>query len=354
MVAKTREDKWQILRGLCIISVVLIHCDCGVVDSFPNTSSEFIFWVIIRCIINFAVPSFIFMTGYFISPEKIELGYIQYLKSRIGRLLVPYVIWSLIYAFKRIALSIITGENIDFLTILYKFVSGEFQLYYIIALAQLTILTPVLYRICKTESFINKIIYIISPIYILFLFLYNFFFGGNSPLYQTFFFLWISIYYLGMQMKINPNSLEKIVKILGNKISIFIALMLSVLESFMLIYVIKVSNSFSITHLKIMTMVYATTIVLYFYRKKAQEMYGLGKIIITFGNNSFGIFFVHTFIIMLVRPLMKKVFSTSLWFACMSSTFVVSLFFSLIMVVVVKKVLLHYHKEKYINYLGLN
>lgn len=62
-----KREYWQCIRGVCILAVVLIH-SLGGFDYSAGYDVEFI---ILRQIINFAVATFVFMSGYFIPAEKI-------------------------------------------------------------------------------------------------------------------------------------------------------------------------------------------------------------------------------------------------------------------------------------------
>ncbi len=61
-----KNNFWQIIRGLCIIAVVMIHCPNGV-----GTSTQSV-WLFLRQFINFPVATFIFLSGYFVNSEKIK------------------------------------------------------------------------------------------------------------------------------------------------------------------------------------------------------------------------------------------------------------------------------------------
>lgn len=65
---KEKKEYWQSIRGICILSVVLIH-SLGGFDYSAGYGTEFI---ILRQIINFAVAVFVFMAGYFVSVDKLK------------------------------------------------------------------------------------------------------------------------------------------------------------------------------------------------------------------------------------------------------------------------------------------
>lgn len=73
--------KWQFARGLAIIAVVLIHSPNGMTNDIGTLG--FKSWMVLRQFINFPVALFIFMTGYFVNPEKMK-NYKQYMISRGG------------------------------------------------------------------------------------------------------------------------------------------------------------------------------------------------------------------------------------------------------------------------------
>ena len=52
-----KQQYWQMVRGICILAVVMIHCPQGTADL------DQIVWLGIRQIINFPVALFIFMAG---------------------------------------------------------------------------------------------------------------------------------------------------------------------------------------------------------------------------------------------------------------------------------------------------
>lgn len=67
---KTKSKYWQVIRGICILAVVMIHSLVGL-----NEINQGI-WLAIRQLINFPVAVFIFMSGYFVAPEKVNVDYI--------------------------------------------------------------------------------------------------------------------------------------------------------------------------------------------------------------------------------------------------------------------------------------
>ena len=88
-----KREYWQSIRGICILEVVLIH-SLGGFDYSVGYDAEFI---ILRQVINFAVATFVFMSGYFVPVEKIcnmDFSYKDWILNRgaTGRILCNMVI----------------------------------------------------------------------------------------------------------------------------------------------------------------------------------------------------------------------------------------------------------------------
>ena len=89
---REKNQKIQILRALAIMAVVLLHtCPSG------NLS------VVFRAFFNFAVASFLFLSGYL---TKIENdNWLKFYKKRIIRVIIPYVIWTIFYTVANLGIS---------------------------------------------------------------------------------------------------------------------------------------------------------------------------------------------------------------------------------------------------------
>jgi len=65
---KEKNNYWQIIRGLCILAVILIHSPNAA--SYSIDSIPFNMWLVIRQIINFPVAIFLFLSGYLVNSKK--------------------------------------------------------------------------------------------------------------------------------------------------------------------------------------------------------------------------------------------------------------------------------------------
>lgn len=139
---KKKDQTIQMIRGLCIAAVVLIHSGSGADMQFvPGQEWQFWYWIILRQVINFAVGTFFFLSGYLVNQEKVKQAPIQFIRDRLVRLAIPFIVWSCIYSLKTILLD---WPNVDWVSVILHFGAGKAAapFYFILVLLQLNVLTP--------------------------------------------------------------------------------------------------------------------------------------------------------------------------------------------------------------------
>ena len=130
------KDRYlQAVRGAAITAVVLIHC-------LPQCDAS----VALRPLLNWAVAAFLFLSGLLTAEARIARGGV--LGRRIRRTLPPYVVWSLAYALLLQDFSVL-GALKALLT-----AGASAQMYFIAVYLQLTLLTPLLYRLLARCSWL--------------------------------------------------------------------------------------------------------------------------------------------------------------------------------------------------------
>lgn len=290
---KYQNRYFQFIRGILIYFVIFIHCMYENYNPYAN-----IFNIIIRNIINLGVPIFIFMAGYFTNKEKVLNTPKEYIKKRIKRLLIPLVIYSALYSFFYV---IDNEENEYFIYhFLKKFLtfSSAPQLYYIIVLLQITILTPLILKFIKNKK-IKCILYLITPIYLIVLGILKIVFKIDIPHYQFYFFGWIIYYLIGLSLSSNKYfKFKKIILIIVLAVEITINIVIYNLNNEMYYYVTS--------QLNIMNLLYVLSVIplIIFASKKYREN-KLTKIIEKVGDMSFAIYFIHYFIIKLLQKIVN-------------------------------------------------
>ena len=100
-----RIQYFDFLRGLAIIMVIGIHT----YNPVPFDSIAHVWSINMRELINFAVPLFLAISGFFIGKKQIESPkqYFAFLKKQIPRVYVPLLLWS----FPMVVLMITNGQS---------------------------------------------------------------------------------------------------------------------------------------------------------------------------------------------------------------------------------------------------
>lgn len=83
-MVKQKNEYYQMIRGVCIISVILIHVLAKQNDMYADS-----FNVIVRTIINFCVGIFIFLSGYFVNIKQVDENNRTWVGKRFKRIVIP-------------------------------------------------------------------------------------------------------------------------------------------------------------------------------------------------------------------------------------------------------------------------
>lgn len=297
---KEKNYFMQEVRGVLIICVIVIHC-----LGYSRTNEMINYFNIsVRTIVNFCVATFIFMAAYFVKQNEVNYSKKDFYKKRIKRLLVPFFIWSFIYS---IIWMIRNYEEIQIMGLVKSFLLGTNapQLYYLIVLLQLTAITPVLIKIVeKRKVILDIIIFAITPIYTIFVALFQYKFGRIFSYYNIIFVAWITFYYLGLWIKnkkwdINKMKIRKISIVLIGIVIVFI--MVNMLE-----YNKGCIYSYCATQIKLTNVLYSAIICILIFaisqlsvkRKQPNWLYALGDL-------SFGIYLIHYIFILISKAILE-------------------------------------------------
>ena len=300
-----KDDYFQAMRGICIICVILIHCKTGM--EFKGNSSlvfNYDYWLIFRQLINFPVASFIFLSGYFVNIGIVGENPSAFIYKRGRRILIPYLLWTSFYSLLNITL----GTEINGKTILtYIFAGGAAApLYYIVVLMQLILITPVIVKMLD-QRWLNWVCFLVTPLYLVGMYFYNFCTKGQLPLYQLFFPAWFTFYYLGLYTRKNQIFLLldfKDNKILKSIFFVIVTLSLSILECYLLL-TLDQAFGFAISQLKITSFTYAIAVINLAITLK-QYTHKVYSLLIKLGNNSFGIYFIHYFYLIITEKVLDN------------------------------------------------
>ena len=179
----TRNNLIQIFRAFAIIAVVMIH-----------TTPPGEWQVICRPFINFSVATFLFLSGYLTKAENDNWG--SFYRKRIIRVIIPYIIWTVLYS-----LPAILNEGIERLFVNLITAKACVTLYYIFVYIQFVLLTPVLCKLAKSKY--QYVGWIIAPISVLIFKYYGLITGTELNRYIAIMWSdsclgWFTFYYLGL------------------------------------------------------------------------------------------------------------------------------------------------------------
>ncbi|MBU3142613.1 acyltransferase [Clostridium sp. CF012] len=306
MKTKDKDNYFEIIRGICIICVVLIHSQNGIEYKDSGIYSfNYDYWLIGRQFINFPVAVFVFLTAYFTNITKVTESPLRYYKSRGSRLLIPFLVWSILYS----ALSVVIGGfNIDIVSILLKIVEGQAStpMYYIVVLMQLVLITPILIR-CIGNRYLNLMVFLITPIYLILIYAYSYVTKHQMPLYGTLFPAWLIFYYLGLYIKIKGYPITIKVKPVGKALIIVLGVSLfSIIECYLMIY-LGFEDGFASSQIKISSFLYSISIINLILVLKDNHHKTMQNAIVKIGNYSYGIFYVHCFWLLIINVVIVKI-----------------------------------------------
>jgi probable poly-beta-1,6-N-acetyl-D-glucosamine export protein len=143
----------DLLRIICILAVILIHTTTRLIEASAFALQKVPLTFFFNQISRFAVPLFFLISGFVLELNySFHSGYFSYLKKRVNRLFIPYIIWSAIYYF-----FIYTNHTRSFLSSLLDG-SATYQLYFIPSLLLFYIFFPLIHKFYN--FFTNKWIFI--------------------------------------------------------------------------------------------------------------------------------------------------------------------------------------------------
>ena len=175
-----------VLRGLSAIAVVLMH-------SINRYNNKY-YLPEIEKLLLFATPIFLFISSFLLFytyQGKSNISISNFLKQRLQYIVLPYLIWSVIYSI------IYHVKYQDSLPSLYKIieniVTGQFHIYFILIVLQFYLLFILVVHLKLCEKILNM-----HTLFILFLFnfAYLYFFHYTKSPITSLEFLWDRMYYL--------------------------------------------------------------------------------------------------------------------------------------------------------------
>ena len=309
--SKKRIIYYDVLNILACIAVIFLHCN-GAVHEFSNTR----LWkesLVIEVLCYFAVPIFVMISGATLLKYKERYTTKQYFIKRIEKVVIPWVIWSLI-------VYIAKNQNFNIINFAQSFIYGKIEtIYWFFPLIiYLYCIIPVLSILTDKEEYRKTMWYIVGFIFIFqsvlqpVLKMLNIMYPSilNNALGQNSYIMYILLGYLLSTTKLNKN--QKIV------------IYLLAIEALLTRYVYTLFASMSTGVLNQDSWGYTTftavfpTIALFVFIKdldweKIFEKFKIDtKIVEKLASCSFGVYLMH----MIIQKIIVKIFdiNTSMYF----------------------------------------
>jgi surface polysaccharide O-acyltransferase-like enzyme len=135
------------LRLISMFAVVVLHTASPLIFQYKTVSKQdWLVGDVYNALVRFAVPVFVMITGALLLHREYELS--SFLKKRIGRLISPFLFWSLVYiAYQWYNGDIVFTNSLwwDIKLVLHQLQHGSFyHLWYVYLLIGLYLLIPVI------------------------------------------------------------------------------------------------------------------------------------------------------------------------------------------------------------------
>lgn len=300
-------DEISITRSFLMYMVIMIHFSNIPVSTFENNSFWQGFFYVLRGMLIFAVPSFIFISMLMISHYNREISLKDFYKKKLLRIVIPFILWSIFYQSVLLifgARSIIQVFDIEYLLNLILYGKSYEHLYFMPILIEFTILAPFFIYIAKKieNNFCIAIFFSIS-IQMIVYFANKYYF--KFPMITSTFFWYLSVGFLGIWFGLNYKKNLDFIKIHSTKIFILFLVSFIIMREYQKIlwqslWQLVQFNTFPYTlnmHIFFITTIFSIIIVA---KNFSFNDSSLKKYLIWISNFSYGIYLIHpifTFVI---------------------------------------------------------
>ncbi len=287
---KDRDESFDAFRGVAIIAVVAIHAIPWQLYRVETILSY-------RQLLNFAVPVFLFISGYWMSKKPIRTleDYTEFLRKRFLRIFLPYLLWSLVF----IGYDAVKVHGIDIVQVVHKLFTGgaECHLYFIIVIAQLYILTPLLQNLNhRPYGFVPVLILNILTLCAVY---FSRLHSTTDDSYYTVhdpFFSWVVFYQFGLFVGTRDNEIS-IPQNMYRTVLLLVLASLAVSDWEALFILSKFDNwQLAICALKYSSFIYSSCVILGFLVLR-RCLKSWPRFLVILGYYSFGIYLVHMIVL---------------------------------------------------------
>lgn len=298
-----RNDIWDKWKGLAILSVVTIHALATTLE-FPIDSPNFQFGLFARQFVNFAVPLFLAISGYFsFSSVSASRNYWSYIQNRISRLLPPYLLWTVVYLLIRMDNPF---SSLSHFAMIFFAGTGIDIGYFVIVLIQFIFLAPFIHRLTSKKAHLTLMIILSATGLALSYFLRLGFTDlpiSKFPLSVLFFIVWYPFFHLGIYVRMFPLNATRWRPLILSLLGIFF--LLSLIEAIALTpYSVSVATS----QIKVSSFLVSSLLFLCISMTSQSSSDGaINRILVLSGRNSYLIYLCHLLFLVPISRLLGKV-----------------------------------------------
>lgn len=156
-----REQFFDVLKGVSIIAVVLIHVVFFLNHTKGLVNNELLL-VVLNNLSRFAIPIFFICSGILLKPVKTKAEWLDFYKRKLLRIFFPYLL---------VVIFLFLVEPTSITTFLYELFAGKASIpfYFVVVLLQLYLLFPLLSRFRDKKgflvsSFMISVLFLLSPL----------------------------------------------------------------------------------------------------------------------------------------------------------------------------------------------
>lgn len=309
-----RLRELDFIRVIAALSVIVIHVTAPYV--LVNK-----YGYIMNQGVRYAVPIFVLISGLLLmhSYSMKEFKLRDFFRKRFNKILIPYIIWTLIYMLfnNRNSIGTLFQQNSQFASLLLKrlrYGTADSHLYFIIIMIQLYLLFPVLKKLIekapKTTLWISFIITLVYHTGVYLNLLHKVTLPYSVVPYYEFFPTWIFFFVFGMYFTKNiavftKNIREKRITIIAVW---FVSLLLLIADS-------KLTNTYE-SSIKPSIIIYCITTFLFLYAvftyfRNINKTFM--KLVEWISQQSFIMYFSHILLMKVIKIVSGKLGMAGLW-----------------------------------------
>lgn len=153
-----RKNELSFANVICCLLVIFIHVNSEAVSALDKSSIWYALSYILWQASSFSVYAFVFLSGIKQFLKK-DINISEFYKKRLSKIIIPYLLWVIIYYAYDICMGI---ETFNIKNLIYYMYSGDYvgHFYFVIIIAQFYILMPLWTRLYNKVN--PKLMLIIS------------------------------------------------------------------------------------------------------------------------------------------------------------------------------------------------